>query len=238
VDSSDVVLVTAAAPAPASVGASPDRDECRDGLFSTERGCLACSEVRNELQEQRDELQVQYGSCSSDEDCVVAPLVSDCDAGCAAGINRQALEAYRHDMALLDQAYCPAPDRWRTQCGAHSPNCEDKVALCATIFGRCYVSTSARPSCAGRALDQCEDDNCTVATGTVYDPANECFSAQPVALRCVPRTFECPPEPAPAVDGAGNCYYLGECIPTGDQGFLQALPSEPCLAALGNSCTN
>ena len=232
VASSDVVLPTVAAPA-------PDRAECGDRLFSTDVGCLTCSDVRKDLQILRDELEAQYssGPCSRNEDCVIVPVGSDCDESCPAAVNRQNLAAYNRDMAVLDQSYCKAPDEWRDQCGVHTPYCRDLQAYCNIFAGQCFAADNL-PSCYGRPLDQCEDDGCFVASGTVYDPTNRCFSAQPVAISCVPRGFTCPDEPTAALDVEGNCYFLGECIPTGYQGFQEAPPDHPCSAALSTTCAN
>jgi hypothetical protein len=50
------------------------------------------------------------------------------------------------------------------------------------------------------------------------------------------RACECPNEPTPAVDSAGNCYFLGDCIPNGLNAFRPAPADHPCVAALGNTC--
>jgi len=52
----------------------------------------------------------------------------------------------------------------------------------------------------------------------------------------VERAVECSNEPTPAVDSAGNCYLLGDCIPNGLNAFRPAPSSHPCNAALGKTC--
>jgi hypothetical protein len=233
VASSDVVLMTAAAPAPV-ISTEPDGTECRDGLFSTDVGCLSCSAVRNDLQLLRDQLQEQYGACSSDDDCVFAAAGSDCDEGCGAPVNRANVAAYNRDLGRLDRAYCQTPD-WLAQCGTHAPNCSQTVPRCSSYFGTCYAGQAPAP-CSDRPRTGCEaDGECVLATGALYDARGQCFPAQAEPIRCVPRSFVCPDVPTPAVDSVGLCYFFGECIP---EGFVAAPPEHPCNAVLGNICTN
>lgn len=232
VASSDVLLVTSVKP-PEPIHPNPVSGYCGGGLFSTEVGCISCSEVRSAVQARAFEIQDKYDSCRSDDDCQLITLSNNCDPTCGVATNRESVDALLAEMSELTSAYCRAPARWPEQCGRPALDCGEQFAACDG--SRCYVSGMPNP-CRGRPLDQCEDGGCTVARGRLYDLGNRCFSAESQAIRCVRRNYECPSEPTPAVDAAGNCYVLdGECIP---DTFQAASPADPCNFALDKACAN
>jgi hypothetical protein len=233
VASSDVVL-TAAAPKP---NINPNRVDgyCGDELFSTEVGCLSCPDVRAVLQTRGAEIEAKYNACTSAEDCTIVTVSNSCDQTCGAAVNRANLNAYASEMGELGAGYCRAPARWPEHCGVRAPDCRTTSAACDEVNGRCYVLETP-DLCRGRPLDQCADEDCTVASGRLYDVAGQCFSARSEAMGCVRRSAVCPIVPAPAVDAAGNCYMLDdECIP---DTFQQAPRVYPCSDSVGKTCGN
>jgi hypothetical protein len=181
------------------------------------------------------EITAKYNACKSDQDCTIITVADNCDPTCGVAVNRESLDAWSSERAELSGAYCRAPARWPEHCGVHTPNCTETVALCDRVGGRCYAAEAANP-CTERPLDECEDDTCTVARGSIYDARKQCFSPQSEAIGCVRRAFECPEEQTPVVDADGNCYVLADqCVP---DNFQQASADRDCRLALGKTCSN
>ena len=236
--SSDVVWATEAAPA-VSVEPEPGSAGCGDWRVNTDFGCMTCGQVRNDLRDRSAAIEAKYNACSSDDDCAHAVVGSLCDQTCGAAVNQLGAEAYMRDIAQLEQTYCKAQRAWSAECDIRRPTCQTNAAVCDTFAGRCVEIQASSTPCSRRTLYQCAiDQACIVASGQPFDAAGQCFSAQSEPTRCVDRGFECRDEPTPAVDGTGNCYFFGECFPSGLNGYRAAPADHPCSAALGKTCSN
>ena len=72
-----------------------------------------------------------------------------------------------------------------------------------------------------------------LASAFPYDTQDQCFGPDPVTVACVDPDLSCPPSITAAVDGNGNCYSFGNCLPAG---FQRAPDDHECNAAITGTC--
>jgi hypothetical protein len=206
---------------------------CGEGEMPAAEGCLSCDAVRIQSSGALRALVQANGwdVCSSDLDCIDVQAQTGCDFPiCTMPLAASSEGALRAAQPALIDEYCSAPAAWAEYCqqGGIIVDCAGP-AICRQ--GRCVSSNWA--ACPERSLDTCaEDGDCVVASAFPLDTDQQCFAATSVPVACVDPDLSCPPVTTPALDGEGNCFSFGNCLP---EGFARAPEGSACAAAAGTS---
>lgn len=215
-------------------GCTAVRDTCPDSLscdaaeVATVAGCLSCDEARRALPAAVSLLAEPFAVCNSDVDCVAHQWQSGCDEVCPEAVNAESVESFDVAVRELSSGYCATSD-WAATCGRSIVDCS-VVPLCRA--GSCVISGDL--ACAERSLANCEaDGDCALASAFPYDTQGECFGPNPLPVACVDPDLSCRPSLTAALDGDGDCYSFGNCLP---DGYERAPDDHECSAAIAATC--
>jgi hypothetical protein len=205
---------------------------CGEGEMPVAEGCLSCDGVRIQSDQALQELIRDNGwdVCNSDLDCISVQAQAGCEFPvCGTTLAASSVDALRAAQPALIAEYCSDPAAWAEHCPQGAiPDCAG-TSLCRE--GRCV--SSIWTTCPERSLDDCaEDGDCVVASAFPLDTEQQCFSNATLPVACVDPDLSCPPVTTAAVDGEGNCFLFGNCLP---QGFARAPEGGACAAAAGTS---
>jgi hypothetical protein len=208
-------------------GCTDVRDLCPESLscgaeeVATVEGCFGCDDARRVFSTAVSRLAARFDACNSDVDCAAHEWQTGCDGLCPVAVNASNVDSFDAAVTDLSSGYCTDTADWAATCGRRIVDC-NVVPLCRA--GRCVISGDA--ACADRSLTNCEaDGDCVLASAFPYDPQSGCFAEVPVAVGCVDPDLSCPPSTRTALDGNGNCYSFGGCLPAG---FQQAPDDHAC----------
>jgi hypothetical protein len=205
---------------------------CGIAAVATIDGCLSCDDAQARIDQTVTEFAQTsgYNACSNDSECVLRGWSTACSLGCYVSLGAASVQSFEAELADATAGYCADAAAWTTACGSlPNLNCAEASPLCRD--GECVFSYE--PPCAERPLDTCASDgDCVVAGAFPLDTDQGCFAATTLPVACVDPDLSCPPVTTPAVDGEGNCFLFGNCLPSG---FERAPEGSACAVAAGTS---
>jgi hypothetical protein len=209
-----------------------DALSCRTGEVPTPDGCLECDAAYAQLYGEVNALLRASGwdACNSDLDCIGLSWQFSCANDlCGTPIVARFSQSFLDGARAIVAQHCSDPADW-AECPQLVPDCEGG-AICRQ--GRCV---GGGVPCAERSLETCDDDgDCVLAAAFPFNTEQQCFAGTSSAVGCVDPDLSCPPVTTPALDGDGDCFLFGNCLPAG---FQRAPEGHPCAAALGSTCSN
>lgn len=212
-----------------------ETSSCGDGQVATVDGCLSCDAARVRIEQTVTDFLTSagYDTCSSDADCVAPGWNDECWAGCFVPLAEASVSNFVAELSQATSGYCSDPAAWMTRCGG-VPDFDCLVPTPICRAGICVASDE--PPCADRPLETCAaDGDCALARAFPLDTDQQCFTGESVEVGCIDPDLSCPPVTTPALDGDGNCFMFGNCLPAG---FVRAPAEHACTLANGSTCSN